>query len=263
MPGTVYGPVHSWRFGNSLGVDMIVENSTCSFNCIYCQLGHIQRITREQRVFVPTQRVIDDLKSVDWTRVDVVTFSGSGEPTLALNIDEVIAHIKDTYAKPVMVLTNATWLFDAATRKRLLRADTIACKLDAWDDEMLQKFNRPAQGITLATIVAGIKALRTDGFPGKIALQCMFMPLNKGGVHKLAALIHDIQPDEVQLNTPKRPYPREWYLGSRGNHDAPAPVSEIHLKTISMDEAVEIERIIREANPGTPVLSVYKDAPPP
>ena len=261
MPSTVYGPVHSWRFGHSLGIDLIVETSTCSFNCVYCQLGNIQRITSEQRLYVPTARVLEDLKAVDWPGVDVVTFSGSGEPTLALNIGEVIAHIKDTYRKPVMILTNATWLHDAATRQRIRRADTIACKLDAWDDAMLQKFNRPAEGVTLARIVAGIKALKADGFPGKIALQCMFMPMNKDGAAKLAALIREIGPDEVQLNTPKRPYPKEWYLGSRGNHEAGAPVPEVKLKTISMEEAQEIERIIREGNPGVSVLSVYKEAP--
>ncbi|MEK6624776.1 MAG: radical SAM protein, partial [Bdellovibrionota bacterium] len=34
---TVYGPVKSWRFGQSLGIDPIFHVSTCSFNCIYCQ----------------------------------------------------------------------------------------------------------------------------------------------------------------------------------------------------------------------------------
>lgn len=261
MPSTIYGPVHSWRFGNSLGVDLIVETSTCSFNCVYCQLGNINRITSEQKVYVPTERVVDDLKSVDWEKVDVVTFSGSGEPTLALNIGDVIDHVKDNYGKPVMVLTNSTWLHDPATRRRLWRADTVSCKLDAWNDSMLQKMNRPAAGVRLATIVAGIKALRADGFPGKLALQCMFMPTNRGGAHELAELIREIGPDEVQLNTPKRPYPRKWYLGSRGNHDQAAPVEEVHLKTISLEEAVEAERIIREVNPGVSVLSVYKEAP--
>jgi len=261
MPGSVYGPVHSWRFGNSLGIDMIVELSTCSFNCVYCQLGNIQRVTMAQRVYVSTERVIDDLKTVDWAKVDVVTFSGSGEPTLATNIGEVIAHIKDTYGKPVMVLTNSTWLHDGATRQRLMRADTVACKLDAASDAILQKFNRPAEGVTLESILTGIKALRTGGFPGKLALQCMFMPTNRVEAGQLADLIADLAPDEVQLNTPKRPYPREWYLGARGNHESAAPVAEVMLKTITLEEAKSIEKAIRDRNPGLRILSVYKEAP--
>lgn len=261
MPSSVYGPVHSWRFGNSLGIDLIVETSICSFNCIYCQLGHIQRITQEQRVYVPTERVISDLKTVDWNKVDVVTFSGSGEPTLATNIGEVIDHIRETYKKPVMILTNATWLHDAATRRRVWNADTIACKMDAWNDEMLRKFNRPAEGVTLARIFEGIKTLKAEGFPGKIAIQCMFMPMNKGGAREIAEIIRDVGPDEVHLNTPKRPYPKAWYLDSRGNHGGGAPVAQVMLKTISMEEADEIKGTIERLNPGVRILSVYRDAP--
>lgn len=263
MPSTVYGPVPSWRFGNSLGVDLIVETSTCSFNCVYCQLGHIQRITAGQRLFVPTERVIADLEKVDWGKVDVVTISGSGEPTLALNIDEVIAAIKDRWGKPVLVLTNATLLRDGETRRRLLRADTVACKLDAADDAMLARMNRPAEGITLGGIVEGIRALREDGYTGKLALQCMFMPANRGEAGRIAELARSLGPDEIHLNTPRRPYPRSWYRESRGNHGGTAPVEEVPLRTITLEEAREIEDIIAAANPGARVLSVYHEAPEP
>jgi wyosine [tRNA(Phe)-imidazoG37] synthetase (radical SAM superfamily) len=193
--------------------------------------------------------------------VDVVTFSGSGEPTLALNLDEVIAHIKDTYQKPVLVLTNSVHLHDEATRQRLRRADFVACKLDATSDEMLRKVNRPVEGVTVERIVSGIIALRDSGYPGKIALQCMLMPANRDQVAELARLIARIQPDEVQLNTPRRPYPRAWYLDARGNHSGYLPVDSLRLKTITLEEAQEAERVLREANPGIRILSVYRDAP--
>lgn len=260
MPSSVYGPVRSWRVGNSLGIDLIVETSTCSFNCVYCQLGNIQRVTAEQRVYVPTERVIADLQSVDWSAVDVVTFSGSGEPTLATNVGEVIAHIKDTWKKPVLVLTNATMLHDAATRERLRQADTVSCKLDAADDAMLQKFNRVAPGVTLATILDGIHALRRET-QGKLALQCMFMPMNLPQGEAIAKLAAEIGPDEIQLNTPLRPWPRKWYLGSRGNHTGDAPVETVTLKSITLEDAEELERTFRRHNPGTPIISVYRHAP--
>ncbi|MBI1784406.1 radical SAM protein, partial [Candidatus Sumerlaeota bacterium] len=155
----VYGPVRSWRFGRSLGIDPIGALSTCSFNCIYCQLGEIQVVTSERREFIPTPRLIEDLKKVDWEEVDVVTFSGSGEPTLATNLGEMIHHIKTTYQKPVHILTNATLFQSAEVRGEVLEADVIACKLDAASDEMLRKFNRPAGGISLNSIVDGIMKL--------------------------------------------------------------------------------------------------------
>ena len=84
--------------GWSLGVDLIQEISTCSFNCIYCQLGEIQVKTTERRIYVPTERVLADLQGVDWSKVDVVTVSGCGEPTLALNLGEVLRQIRQHYA---------------------------------------------------------------------------------------------------------------------------------------------------------------------
>lgn len=258
---TVYGPVKSWRYGHSLGVDMLLVDSICSFNCVYCQLGNIHQVIDEQKVFVPTARVVADLATVDMAGVDIVTFSGNGEPTLALNVGEVIDHIRATYDKPVLVLTNSTWLHDAATRARLRNATFVDCKLDAATDDMLRRFNRVAPGVTIERIVRGIKALRGDpAFTGTLTMQCMFMPMNKGEVEALAAIIRDIAPAEVQLNTPRRPHPREWYVESRGNHYGEAPVETVQLKTITLEEAQEIEAILKEKT-GVPIRSVYKTAP--
>ncbi len=257
---TVYGPVASWRFGRSLGVDLLLRTSICSFDCIYCQLGRIREHTERQDIYVPTERVAEDLRQVVWEDVDVVTISGNGEPTLALNLGEVIAHLKDHYARPVHVLTNATWLRDGATRERLYRADVVACKLDAADRETLERVNRPVPGIGMGRILEGIKALRGDpGFGGKLALQCMFLSSNVGTAPQLAELIAEIRPDEVHLNTPRRLYPRVWYPEARGARSSVTPVPGIPLQTISIQEAEEAERIIRAANPQVPVMSVYKD----
>ena len=251
---SVYGPVRSWRYGWSLGVDLLLETSICSFNCIYCQLGDIEIVTREQKVYVPTERIVEDLKQVDMDRVDIVAISGSGEPTLALNLGEVIHHIKETYEKPVMILTNASLLTDPATRARVREADIVDCKLDSASDETLEKFNRPAAGITVSKIVEGIQALRAE-YPGKLHLQCMFMPMNVAEAQGLARLIRDIRPDRVQLNTPKRPYPKQWELILRGDHERKSTLPRVSLKTISREQAREIQQILEQS--GVPVLSVY------
>ena len=91
---TVYGPVYSWRFGNSLGIDLLMCGPVCSFRCPYCQLGKIGISTLERREFVPTSRVVEDLRDADWRDCDVITFSGNGEPTLAANLGEAIRTVK-------------------------------------------------------------------------------------------------------------------------------------------------------------------------
>jgi len=251
---SVYGPVKSWRYGSSLGIDLLLQTSICSFNCIYCQLGNIQVRTLEQKIYVPTERVIQDLSRVDMKNVDIVAFSGSGEPTLALNLGEVIAHVKEVYRKPVMVLTNSTLLHDPATRARLREADIVDCKLDTASDTLLKRYNRPAPGITVSRIVEGIKALRSE-YPGKIHIQCMFMPINLSEAEELAKIIRAIKPDLVQLNTPRRPYPKTWYLDSRGRHGGNPEVEEVRLQTISQEDARRVEDLLRAT--GVPVQSVY------
>src|SRR5438445_7291041 len=85
-PSSIYGPVESWRVGKSLGVDLLLQTSICSFNCIYCQLGDIQQKTIERQIYVSTEQVARDLRQSHWEEADIITLSGNGEPTLALNL---------------------------------------------------------------------------------------------------------------------------------------------------------------------------------
>ncbi|OGI10317.1 MAG: hypothetical protein A3I68_07575 [Candidatus Melainabacteria bacterium RIFCSPLOWO2_02_FULL_35_15] len=262
---SVYGPVNSWRAGSSLGIDLIMDPSTCSFNCTYCQLGFIQRITKERKSFVPTKKILEDFKTSEWKDADVITFSGSGEPTLAINIGEVISEIKKITKKPIAILTNATLFNDPQVRSDVLDADLISVKLDAPDDKTLQAINRPAEGINLNLILSGIQKLKKDivkACHGKplLQIQTMFMPQNKNQVKELAKLLNEIKPDEVALNTPTRPYPGGWDIITRGAHGEDAKkikFSTKPLKTLTHEEAKDIENELRELTK-LEIVSVYK-----
>ena len=214
---TIYGPVRSWRLGLSLGVDLLYVDSICSFECVYCQLGRINRVTGTRKIFVSTQKVLEDLRKIDWPAADVITFSGSGEPTLAANLGEVIEKIKELTRKPIIVLTNSTLLTDAQVRREICGADRIFCKLDAWSDDVLRRVDHPHEGISLESLVSGIRDLRQE-FKGFLAIQTMILrPPNISETEKLAEILQAIQPDEVQLNLPTRPVPPEYFLETRGN----------------------------------------------
>lgn len=254
---TVYGPVKSWRVGQSLGVDLLFRTSICSFRCIYCQLGKIELPTRERQIYVETEKVMADLEASDWASADIITLSGSGEPTLAANLAEVIHRLKARTGKPVMVLTNATMLHDPQVRADLMEADKVFCKLDASDDRMLQLIDRPVEGVTLHGIVEGIKALRAE-YKGYLAIQSMFMPQNVKDIEAYAELLKQIAPDEVQLNTPLRPVPKGWYIEARGNHDREsAPYEAYELRHLDKAQAIDLERRLRELT-GLKIVSVYK-----
>ncbi len=257
---TVYGPVRSWRLGESVGIDPIFETSTCSFNCIYCQLGNIQRITTEIKEYVPTQKIVNDFKELveSGKKIDVITFSGSGEPTLAANLKEIIIELKKIAPeKKFMILTNGTELDKQSVRKALSLLDKVIVKIDSANEQMFQRINRPAEGVNLATIISSIKTLKNE-YPNLVLdIQTMFMPINKDETLELAKLLKEIQPNEVQLNTPKRPYPLSWHRENRGNHLGIFDYEVRELKKVSKDKAEEIEEFLRKET-GLSISSVYK-----
>ncbi|MBI4446404.1 MAG: radical SAM protein [Acidobacteria bacterium] len=250
----VYGPVRSWRVGMSLGIDLLCVNSICSFNCSYCQLGFIQVQINQRHCFVPTAKVLDDLEQSDWESADIITFSGSGEPTLASNLGEVIARVKERTGKPVLVLTNGTLLGEPDVQEELLLADRVYLKLDAGTETTFRRINRPVPGVTLQGIVeAGARFRKVYG--GILAAQIMLTRSNLHEVAEIASLLKRIKPDEVQLNTPTRPYPREWVPETRGSHDGVSYAAR-PLKTISQEEAAQAESQLRQ-DTGLRIVSVY------
>jgi wyosine [tRNA(Phe)-imidazoG37] synthetase (radical SAM superfamily) len=256
---TVYGPVKSWRFGMSLGIDPIYHLSTCSFNCIYCQLGNIQDITTNFKEYVSTDQVINDYKKflLENKKHDLITYSGSGEPTLASNLSEMVTRIKEISPEvPQAVLTNGTEIHQKEVRANLLNLDKIIFKLDASSDEMLQKINRPANGVTLEKIIEGFELLKKD-FSGELEVQTMFMPINETQLKDYANILNKLKPDLVQLNTPKRPYPLEWHKENRGNHKKIFDYETRSLKTVGEDMASDIENYLRSET-GLEILSIYR-----
>jgi wyosine [tRNA(Phe)-imidazoG37] synthetase (radical SAM superfamily) len=201
----IYGPVPSWRLGRSLGIDLLsTKVKTCSFDCVYCQLGKTINYLIERREFVPISRLLSELKSLKNIDADYATFSGVGEPTLASNLGQAIKLVKTTLGLPVAVLTNSSLMTREDVRKELAQADVVVAKIDASNDKLFHAINRPAIGCTLNEIIRGIRNFRSE-FNGKLALQMMFIGANKGYAPEMAKIAEQISPDEVELNTPLRP----------------------------------------------------------
>ena len=257
---TVYGPVTSWRFGESLGIDPIFETSTCSFNCFYCQLGHFQNITTLQRVYVPTEKVLKDFKEAldSSKKIDVITYSGSGEPTLASNLGEIVLGIRKLAPEiPQFLLTNGTQFHLDEVKENIKGIDKIIFKLDALTEKEFQLINRPAPGVTLKLIKENIKTLK-ENYTGDLEIQTMFMPLNSSDLKSYSEFIAEVKPKTVQLNTPKRPYPLSWHRENRGNHNAIFDYEVRDLRTVSQEEASDIEKELRQ-NTSAEIISIYRN----
>ena len=256
---TVYGPVKSWRFGQSLGIDPIFSSSTCSFNCIYCQLGNIQNVVSKIQTFVSTEKVINDFKELveSGAEIDVITFSGSGEPTLANNLGEISRELKVLLPKvPHFVLTNGTLLGEPEVQKNLSGMDKVIIKLDAWNEESYQKINRPHPDCTLFRTLSGIRSF-IKTFNQSIEIQTMFMPATNDDIEQFAEIINELEPELVQLNTPKRPYPLSWHRENRGNHLGIHDHKVRNLKTLDPRDIGKIKEKL-ESLTNSKILSIYE-----
>jgi len=210
----IYGPVLSRRLGYSLGIDLF-KDKACTQNCIYCQLGSGKTLPPIRKRFVDPEIIENELqKRLDeLERVDYITFAGSGEPTLSVDLGRIITFIRNNYPdKKIAVITNSTMLFDATVREEIKSVDLVVPSLDAASEEIFQKINRPVEGLTFNQLVEGLIEFRKI-YKGHFRLEVML--LNKINdtdeeLIKMRALIEKIKPDEIDINTPIRPPAEEW-----------------------------------------------------
>lgn len=201
----IYGPVTSWRLGSSLGIDLLSQKEKiCNFNCLYCQLGENTSYSIKRNLYVSTEKVIEELEKLPVCQIDYITFSGRGEPTLAKNLGETIRAIKKFHKEPIVVITNSSLMKEDEVREELLFADCVIAKLDIPSQKLLKLINKPARGIQFEEIYHSLVDFRKE-YAGKLALQIMVMDENKKIVDRLARLSLELNPDEVQINTPLRP----------------------------------------------------------
>lgn len=208
----VYGPVPSRRLGRSLGVDL-VPLKTCTYDCVYCQLGRTTNKTVRRRHWVDPAEVVAQVRDRLGSEPDVIALAGSGEPTLCSDLGAVIAGIKAITDVPVAVITNGSLLGRSGARKGLAAADIVLPSLDAPSEELFGRVNHPHPSVHLAGLVDGLVSFRA-GYRGEIWLEVMLLAGVTDAVAEvrgLAEVAARIAPDRIQLNTAVRP-PAESFV---------------------------------------------------
>lgn len=207
----IYGPLKSRRLGFSLGLSL-TPYKICNFDCLYCQLGKTTQAVVERKEYIPVSDIVDELShwlaanKEEAAKLDFVTFSGSGEPTLNIAIGTLAARIKEITNIPICVITNASLMSDPVVRNAISQAHLIVPSLDAATDDIFQKIDRPHPAVRLADVIQGLVELRKE-FNGKIWLEVMLVRgVNDSLEHAraLKEVISRIKPDKVQINTPVR-----------------------------------------------------------
>jgi wyosine [tRNA(Phe)-imidazoG37] synthetase (radical SAM superfamily) len=210
-PGSkrIFGPVPSRRLGSSLGID-VIPPKTCSFDCVYCECGATTEKTCERREFFPVREILDELErhlAEMGERPDVVTLSGSGEPTLYRPLGELIEGIRVRANLPVAVITNSSLLVLPDVRAELSRADIVLPSLDAADEDAFRRVNRPHTLCSLPEIIEGLGRFLKE-YRGTVLFEILLIEGYNTGRRSLEALktaLERMRVDKIQLNTAVRP----------------------------------------------------------
>lgn len=212
-----YGPVLSRRFGYSLGIDLI-PFKVCVYDCIYCQLGRTTNRTAERKRYIDID--FDGFESMlvkkinECQYLNYITFSGSGEPTLNSDISKLIGIIKKVTDIPVVVLTSGGTLGFDSVIDDIIEADIIKVSLDAPDNKILKKINRPCNGVDFDKNISGLKKLLSS-FNGNVWLETMIMKgINDDpdSVQKFKEVIESLGEgiEKIHINTAVRPSGGEY-----------------------------------------------------
>ena len=205
----LFGPVPSRRLGYSLGIDL-VPNKTCTFDCIYCEVGKTTDLTEKRRDFGNAEEIIRETKDFlsSYTgRIDHITFTGSGEPTLNAKLGYIAQEIKKETRIPLALITNTALFGDADVREDAMKFDVVLPSLDSVNEESFRAVNKPHNGIVLQNIIDGLLKF-SEEYKGKILLEILFVKNVNDSDRDIMALrriLEKMHIDKIQINTVVRP----------------------------------------------------------
>ncbi len=212
---TIFGPIHSRRFGVSLGIDLSPAFKQCNFDCLYCELAPAATVDVQSET--PTvNEIITDLKAAlqEHSNIDEITLTANGEPTLYPHLKELIEEIDKVKGnKETLILTNSAALVDREVFNTLLRLDQVKLSLDAVTTDIFRKIDRPHEGIDISRLVDAVIEF-SDVYKGKLFIEILFVRgLNdtQEEVAKLNAVLHRLKALRIDIGTIDRPpaYPVE------------------------------------------------------
>ena len=231
----VFGPVPSRRLGISLGVDLVVSKS-CNLNCIFCECGATKKIQLERQRFKDMNEILEEISTVlKDIKPDYITFSGSGEPTLSLDLGNISKAIKEDlkYEGKICLITNSLLLADENLMKELEYIDLIVPTLNTLTQDIFEKIVRPDYRTSVKEIRKGFINLNKSNYKGKIWIEIFILENVNDSDKNFVDIANflkseNIRYDKIQLNTIDR-------VGA-----------ERDLKAISFEKISRAKKILEE-----------------
>ena len=257
----VYGPVPSRRMGLSIGISPIAKGH-CNYSCIYCQLGRTKSMTNKRDEYFDYEDVIKEFKAYlkDNIIFDVVTIVGEGEPLLYSKLGFLIKELKQLTNKPIAVITNGALLSEASVREELKDADIVLPSLDACDEKMFKKINRPHGSINFDDVVEGLRTFSKE-YEGQLWIETMIVKDindNREFFLNFKNLLSTINYHRLYINSPVRP-PAETFVEQSSKKAIEEAISI--LGGISIDKLVSEGFYSEVDDDYEAVLSIIKRHP--
>jgi len=211
-----FGPVPSRRLGRSLGINNIPAK-TCTYSCAYCQVGRTLQMEAMPRSFYSPQEICDEVaekvkSSADLElAIDYLTFVPDGEPTLDINLGREIDMLR-SLGKKIAVITNASLIWNESVRENLARADWVSVKVDAVDQPLWRRVDRPHLALRLEAILQGIVDFSED-FKGVLVSESMLLAgINddERSLEAIAEFLAKADPAVAYISVPTRPPAEKW-----------------------------------------------------
>lgn len=205
----IFGPIPSRRFGISLGVDLSPESKQCNFDCLYCELKPAKTVDSMQS-YPSVQEVINAISDSfkKHPKIDVITVTANGEPTLYPHLDELIVKINEIKGEAkTLILSNGSTIYKNEVFDALLKFDTVKLSLDCVSEKCFKKLDRVHKGIEIDKIIDAMvefKKATTNFFVLEILI---VKDLNDKAdeIELLYQAIKRINPHRVDIGTIDRP----------------------------------------------------------
>ena len=209
MSNIIFGPIHSRRFGKSLGVDLSPGKKQCNFDCLYCELDPAKTMGVQDEVLSVTTIVEAIQKAlVEHDDIDVLTITANGEPTLYPYLLELIETINTIKGKTkVLILSNASTISDTKVQEALLLFDEVKLSLDCATQKCLKKLDRSHDGIDVEAIKAGMLDFKEKTTKPLVIEILMVKTLNDSidEIGKLNTYLLKLKPTRIDIGTIDRP----------------------------------------------------------
>ncbi len=207
----IFGPIPSRRLGRSLGVNNIPPK-VCSYSCVYCQVGATDSMTIKRKEFFSPDEIYNEVSEKisqiekAGEKIDYITFVPDGEPTLDINLGNIIERLKSLGIK-IAVITNSSLIWEKEVRNDLMKADWVSVKIDSVYENIWRKINKPHGLLELQKIITGIKEFASS-FKGLLVTETMLVKGindNKESLTETAQIISEIKPHKSYILVPTRP----------------------------------------------------------